>query len=308
MKETKIIVVGGGAVGSFLAARLSKVTSVALVVHHATSNRFDEGLELQGSVTDRAVIPCYDWEEIERFPVGSIILVATKAFQLPEVLPKVKQRIGASSGIFLCQNGLGIADEANAIFAGQDYGRCILWFGMKWDGPARLAVSGEPRVELAGNSPEVVWELADYLTSVGVGTNKFASVGEVEWRKALWNITNNGLCALAQAPNGVAANDPRIRPLAEMLLEEAVTVARADGVKIEADYHSRVFGAIRDTASNLNSTLQDLRAGRPTEMPWLNGAVVNKAVGLGIPVPANLWVNNLVQFLETQGLKKKPTR
>ena len=75
-------------------------------------------------------------------------------------------------------------------------------------------------------------------------------------------------------------------------------MAQAEGIKINDDAHKQVYETCRLTKTNLNSMLQDLQAGRRTEIPWLNGAIVVRAKQHGISVPANLLINGLVRYLE----------
>jgi 2-dehydropantoate 2-reductase len=55
---------------------------------------------------------------------------------------------------------------------------------------------------------------------------------------------------------------------------------------------------MRQTARNTSSMLQDLRAGRPTEIEWINGAIVQLAAHHGIEVPCNRLLVELVRWLE----------
>jgi len=59
---------------------------------------------------------------------------------------------------------------------------------------------------------------------------------------------------------------------------------------------------VPDTAQHRSSTLQDIKAGKRTEIDALNGAVIELAKKLGIDVPYNSVVYNLVKFLEAGNL------
>ena len=73
-------------------------------------------------------------------------------------------------------------------------------------------------------------------------------------------------------------------PLARALVAEAVAVATSAGVAVD-DPWAMVEAAGRASAANRNSMLQDLDAGRPTEIDAISGAIAHRARAHGIAVP-----------------------
>ena len=307
MSFPPVVVIGAGSIGTFLAARCSTVTDTLLVARDATAERFAAGITLVGAHPGHYPVRCAGWSQIERFPDGCLILVTPKIFQLQTVLPQMAAHWRPGMQPVLCQNGLGVVEEAERWLPGPAWARAIAWFGVRFEPPATAHVAGVKAMEWAGGDPQAMAGAAELFSAIGIPPVPMGDVALVEWRKALWNVTLNGLCALAEVPNGVGAADPLLRPLAETLLAEAMAVARAEGVPVTLDDEARVFEGARVTATNLNSTLQDLWAGRPTEMPWLNGAVVARGERLGVAVPSHRLICNLVGYLEGSGSRKRQT-
>jgi 2-dehydropantoate 2-reductase len=300
-----VVVIGAGSIGIYLAARCSTVTDTLLVARDATAARFAGGVTLVGTQAGHYPVRCLGWSDVDAFPEGCLILVTPKIFQLQDVLPQMARFWRPGMQPVLCQNGLGVVDEADRYLSGPAWARAIAWFGVRFEPPATGHVAGVKAMEWAGGDHAAMAAAAELWSAVGIPPVAIADVATVEWRKALWNVTLNGLCALAEAPNGAGANDPLLRPVAETILAEALAVARAEGVAVGDDDAARVWDGARVTASNLNSTLQDLWHGRPTEMPWLNGEVVRRGEGLGVPVPTNRLVCNVVRYLEASGSRRR---
>jgi 2-dehydropantoate 2-reductase len=300
-----VVVIGAGSIGIYLAARCSTVTETLLVARDATAGRFAGGITLEGAQAGHYPVPCLGWSAVERFPDDCLILVTPKIFQLPEVLGQLARFWRPGMQPVLCQNGLGVVAEAERCLSGPLWARAIAWFGVRFVPPATGHVAGVKAMEWAGGDPQAMAAAAELLSAAGIPPVAIADVATVEWRKALWNVTLNGLCALAEAPNGAGATDPRLRPVAESILAEALAVARAEGVAVGDAEAALVWEGARVTATNLNSTLQDLWHGRPTEMPWLNGEVVRRGERLGVPVPVNRMVCNVVGFLEASGSRRR---
>jgi 2-dehydropantoate 2-reductase len=156
---------------------------------------------------------------------------------------------------------------------------------------------------LGGARPDFLNETAEELRAAGIPVLFEGPVAQAEWRKALWNVAGNALCTLANAPNGEMSRSPWLRPIAEAAIREAVQVGKALGVFLGAADEVRAFRSAQAVAGNLNSMLLDLRAGRPNELPWLNGYIVREGDRMGIPVPVNRTLTHLISYLSEQKQK-----
>jgi 2-dehydropantoate 2-reductase len=96
--------------------------------------------------------------------------------------------------------------------------------------------------------------------------------------------------------NGEVAARPTLKALAQAVAEEGEATARAAGVALPyPSAGEAVLETARKTADNRCSMLQDLEAGRPTEIDYLNGAIVRVAESHGIASPANRALSALVR-------------
>ena len=105
------------------------------------------------------------------------------------------------------------------------------------------------------------------------------------WRKLGINVLANGITALTRQTMGVLRR-PEVAQLAERLLDECWTVARAVGASLSTDDVARVMdGVARMPVEGATSMYYDRMAGRPTEHDALYGAVVRAGPRHGIPTP-----------------------
>jgi 2-dehydropantoate 2-reductase len=84
----------------------------------------------------------------------------------------------------------------------------------------------------------------------------------------------------------------------EALVSEAVAVAKQKGVRIEGSPIEKVKNAAKATRENRSSMGQDVDHRRRTEIDAINGAVVREAGRLGISVPFNQAITDLVKAIE----------
>jgi len=86
--------------------------------------------------------------------------------------------------------------------------------------------------------------------------------------------------------------------LLEALVSEAVAVARKKGIRVKDNPLDRVKAVLEATRENRCSMGQDFDYKRRTEIDVINGAVVREAEHLGIAVPYNQMITDLVKVIE----------
>jgi len=108
------------------------------------------------------------------------------------------------------------------------------------------------------------------------------------WTKLLVNAAINPLCAILRIRNGRLPQIPAAWRLVQLILEEGVTVAKAEGVKLPcSDMLSKVKEVCEKTAENRCSTLQDVTSNRRTEIGFINGYICRTAEKHSIHTPYN---------------------
>ncbi len=119
------------------------------------------------------------------------------------------------------------------------------------------------------------------------------------WSKLVINVGINALTALTCQTNGRLLDSEETRSLMGELVDEAVAVARARGIRLTYDDPlATVLDVARKTGANRSSMLQDFDRKRASEIDFMNGAIVREAAKLGIPVPVNATITRLIKALE----------
>lgn len=131
---------------------------------------------------------------------------------------------------------------------------------------------------------------ADMLDAALVSPSE---VRQAQLRKLVVNSVINPLTALLGCKNGQVLASKEGRDLMDLLLKEAGPIVRALLPDPSNETVRRAFSdeALRDlvvavagqTAENTSSMLQDVRAGRKTEIAYINGYLVSEGKRLGLP-------------------------
>ena len=297
----RIAVVGGGALGSLVAARLAAAGGDPIVVsrpspHLAAVARNGVVVrELDGRLHTVPVRVATDPDEVA---AATLLFVCVKTWATAEALAPLAPFLPPDALVVSLQNGLGNAErigDALPAHAGRvALGVTALGAARRAPGEVRVGGSGPTIIGYPGRLPDAA--LRDVAAAMQAAGMPAATVGDIDrwvWRKLAVNAAINGLTALAGVPNGQVAADPRLRAAAAQIAAEVETVALAEGHDIP-DAVPAALEVARATAANRSSMLQDLEAGRRTEVDAIHGAVVDRAARHGIVVPATELVWALV--------------
>ena len=323
-KNTRLAVVGAGAIGGIVAAFLSRQGwDLELVTKHAqiAEQAAYPGLSVFG-VRGELRAPVKAVTQIGQL-TGSkdVVLLATKATEAQEAAMALLPFLHGESLVVSLQNG--ICEEALAEVLGRSrVVGCVVGWGATMHGPGRLEMTstGEFVLGCLDNRPEPrLNDLAEMLSAIVPARVSDNILGEL-YGKLIVNSCINSLGALTGLYLGQMLAQARARRLFEAIMREAMAVALAMGLTVapggggKLDYYRFLDGGgalarlRRDLTIRVvgfkyrrlkSSTLQSLERGRPSEIDYLNGYICRKGDELGMPTPVNDPVVALVKEIES---------
>jgi 2-dehydropantoate 2-reductase len=293
----KVAVIGAGAMGGLYAAAFHRAGAEVTLVdvdreHLAAINA--RGLELE---TRRGI-------ETFRLPAvhpgdvsgeAGLIVLFTKTFHTDAALSGIAAMVGPETYVLTLQNGLG-NDEAVARHVAPErviVGISTLPSDLVAPGKVRSHGEGGSKIYPAfGGDTAFAQRVAEMLSTGGLPTALEPDIQAAIWSKAIFNAAMNTLCALTRRTPGFLGAHEEAKALIRVVVLEGVAAANAGGVAIEAQPIldlTRV--SVTDHADHEASMLQDVKAGRPTEVDAINGAIVRAAhaAGVATPVTETLW-------------------
>ncbi|CDJ50720.1 3-methyl-2-oxobutanoate hydroxymethyltransferase, putative [Eimeria brunetti] len=177
--------------------------------------------------------------------------------------------------------------------------------------PLRIQKVGDGHVKICGylqRACEKAEELHAMLLARGVSceTVPYQRLDEVLWEKAAVNCFINPLAAVLNCTNGQLV-DPRMELARKLVVSEVVAVARAKGIPLTfASACAAAVTVARASMENISSTLGQLRQGRQVELVDISGEVIREANAVGVKVPVNRLLLELVGVLETTQARRLP--
>jgi len=289
-----VVVFGAGAIGSVYAAKLSAhhpVTVIGRPDHVAAIAR--DGLRVIGRESFTARVRAA--ADLGELPNGSLVLLTTKVNDNRRAAAALATAVQPDTIVLCVQNGLGSEAVVKDVMAGRCLVlRAITQFGAIFSEPGvvDLKVKGYTLIEEGSHSQAV----ADLLTVSGLDGRVSPAINTEIWRKLIFNCVINPITSIVGSEVGGIA-DPRLDPLKRLVIDECLRVAATDGVSFQEDFVRAIaetFGASR----NIASMRQDLQRGRPTEIDFMNGAVVALGQQHGIDCPVNAALTAIIKAME----------
>ncbi len=293
----KVLILGAGAMGCLYGAALHRAGAQVtfVVVNHPHIDAINaNGLELETrAATEHLPIPARRPEEIAA--AADLVVVFTKTFHTDPALAGIAAAIGPETWLLSLQNGLG-NDRRLAAHAAEDrvmVGASSLPSDLVGPGKVRSHGEGGSKLYPAfGGDAAFAQQVCDLLTQGGLPAQLEPEIHVAIWSKAIFNATMNPLCALTRRTPGFLGAHAESRAMITAAVDEGVAVAKASGVPVSArPIHDLTEVSMTDHANHEASMLQDVKAGRRTEVDAINGAIVEaaEAAGIAAPIMETLW-------------------
>ena len=308
----KIAILGAGAMGSLFGGLLAEADQhvTLLDINDAHLQAITtHGLRLETDTGDRHVRNLQALRPGDATDVPDLLIVFTKAMHTRAALASVRHLIGESTHVLTLQNGLGNVEALASVVPQERIFVGVTTWPADLAGPGHVRSHGAGAIRLMtadGAQRPLLTPVVDTLSAAGLNCQADANVWGAVWEKVAFNAALNPLCTVLNQPVdalGAVEDGPT---LALSIVDEVLTVARASGITVNAAKVSdNVRHAIVAHRGHKPSMLQDVLAGRPTEIESINGAVVATARRHGVPVPHTETLMQLVRLVQARSVRQQ---
>lgn len=298
----RIVVVGAGAIGAYIAAVLARAgMQVAVIARgaHLDAIRRDGIAVLSSDLGGfRASVEASD--DLRALGVFDVALLTFKAHQWSAFMPQLEAAAAAGTTIVTFQNGVPFWFRRQPPLQSVDPGGAIgkLFGDDRTIGgvvhvsghiaaPGKIRQSGGGRYILHALDPDadhLTMQLATHMRDAGLKPEIEENIRHFVWLKLINNAGLNPVSTLHRRTIHQMLADPVTREEVRALMCETVAVGQALGVVGEVDVEARITYAMH-VADVQTSMLQDSLARRPLELDPIVGAVIELADGVGVNVP-----------------------
>lgn len=299
MDINTVTLIGLGAMGSFFAPRLHAALGDNFRV--LANGERGERLRRNGISVDGVR---YHFPVIDSSSAGpsDLIIIAVKSYALAQAIEDIRPQVGERTQILCVLNGISSEEQVAAAYGWERvlYSFMRVSVVMK-DGASNYSGGGAVHFGEAGNTvrSERVQAVAALFDRAGIPYEVDEDMITAQWFKFMANVGENMTCALLGIPFGAFRTSDGANYIRIAAMEEVRAIANAKGIPLTEEHIRRQNETILGIKpENKPSTLQDLEAGKHTEVELFAGTVVRLGRALGIPTPVNEVLYHGIQVLE----------
>lgn len=298
-----VVIVGAGAMGCLFAARLVEAGAAITLVD--VDGRRLRQLNQRG-------ITLHDGDGRRDVPVHALVadavtgpvdlvMLFTKGMHSVAAIRSVAHLAGDRTHALTLQNGIGNAESIAEVFAPERILLGVTDFPADLEDATRVVSHGRGYVRLGSFTPQAqlgARSAADLLNRARMNCEVDDNVQVAIWEKVAFNAALNALATVTGLTVG-GMDAPPGRRIAAAIVEEVVATALANGIRLDRErVDAKIAFALANHRNHKASMLQDLLAGRPTEIETINGAIVRAANAAGVKSPVTATLADLVRLME----------
>ena len=295
-------ILGAGAIGGLWASYLFKagrpVTLLLRDAQRLADYRQAGGIIAQlGASAELLAIPADCPQFLDKAAPIQHLLITTKAQQSLAALEAIAPRLADKPTVLLLQNGLGVAQSLRQRLPGATLLQGSTTEGAYRNAPFALVHAGRGQTLIGQSGAEHdparlsdadLAHLAASLSPPPLAVALSEDIDALLWRKLAINCAINPLTAIYRCRNGELLDNPVALAQLQAVVEEIHSLSLALGREAAvADLLPQVLDVARNTGLNRSSMLQDIEAGRPSEIDFITGYLCRLGREAGVALPVN---------------------
>jgi len=299
-----VSLIGLGAIGTYLATQLK--TTLGDDLRIIASGERKERILRDGMVAGGVR---HDFNVVEPGEItgyADLAIIITKFMTLREALEDMKNQIGPDTIILAPLNGVEAEDVVAEYYGSENIIPSLMMVSSVkkgnecvFDPKTAFIEIGEMKNIEGAYSPRVT-AVKELFEASGINVRIPEDMARAKWLKFMINVSENqssavlGICY--KAWTGISPSADFIR---EKIALEVIAIAQAQGINLsEEDLKQRRKRVLRVLPQNKTSTLQDIEAGRHTEVDIFAGTIMRLGERFGIPTPYNEMMYHMIKVLE----------
>jgi 2-dehydropantoate 2-reductase len=287
----KIAVMGTGAMGGYLGARLAAAGVDVIFIargKHLAAIR-EAGLRVLSPLGDLHIHPAVATDDPAAVGPVDFVLLGTKLYDVEAAVAALAPMVGGETAVVCVQNGI----DATAI-TGRRYGEGHVLGGVviingEITAPGVIRHNAMNRLtvgELDGRPSERVARLVALASRAGIDATACPDINLEIWRKFLMLAPMAAVSAMTRVELARIREREATWRLVELGMREVVAVANAEGIGLTEEDIRRTLVFVQGMSPTWKASLAvDLAHGRRLEVDWLSGAVCRRGEAAGIPTP-----------------------
>ncbi len=232
-----------------------------------------------------------------------LIIVAVKNYHMKEIAPLLLASAGSETIILSVLNGISSEGEIEKLCPESTvlYTAALGMDAVKEGNALNYTGRGKLVIGSRTNDPVPALEkVCSFLKRCGLDYTVPEDIHKELWYKWMINIGVNQVSAVTGASYGSFQKDPELKKLMDRAMMETIVVARNSAVDLDNSDLKRWYPILDSLGpEGKTSMLQDMEAGRQTEVESFAGELIRRAETLGLDVPVNQTLYTIIKTKES---------
>jgi 2-dehydropantoate 2-reductase len=300
-RRTRVAVVGLGSIGGVAAGCLAAAGRCDVI---ACARRPIERLTLEQPQGTVVVALAALTEPAQAEQPADWVLLCTKTHQTESAAPWLARLCAPATRVAVLQNGIGHLARVAPFVGGATVVPAIVYYNGEQLAPDRVRLRQGADEDVVVPDDESGRAFVDLFAGTPLRIGLSDDFATLAWRKLLINAVANPITTLTMQRQAVLRR-PDVQELCRKILDEAVAVARAEGVPLTDDEPARAMATLFTFSGDLGTSMYfDRLAGRHLEVEALTGAIVAAGERLGVPTPLNGALLTLLRAIDDAMTKR----
>ena len=306
----RIAVFGAGGTGGYLGALLARSgnqvsNQVSMIARGENLKAIQaNGLKVESTKGDFIVHPAQVTSDPAEIGTVDTVIVAVKAWQVPEAAQAIVPLVGLDTAVVAFQNGVDAPSQLADVLGDEHVmiGLLVLRSFRISPGCFRHTFDSNPNLQIGefdNRLSQRLEELASVFRTAGLSVAIPPDIRAGLWEKFCWACYSAGIPTVSRSPMGIWRQQPELRRMAEEAGLEAAAIAKAHGVIVPDGFINRFRQMTDSLVPTAKPSMQDdIMNGRPSELESWNGAAVRLGLECGVDTPVNSFIYHCLLPLE----------
>jgi len=300
MEQRRIAMIGAGALGALYGSHFMDAGfDLTYISAPERADRLSAGgLVVNGTAYSVSVAtPAGEPEPAD------IVMIAVKYHGLPDAVREIRRFVGPDTVIMSVMNGIDSEDMLASAY-GREHVLYTVALGMDAvrDGNnVHFTTAGKLLIGTVKDWPnqELFDGVTSVLTQAGLAFEERSDMLHALWWKYMINVGMNQVSAVLRLPYGAFHSSKRVQELMRDAMRECIAVAQAEDVSLSEKDLENWYPVLHTlSAAGKTSMLQDVEAGRKTEVEMFAGKLLELAERHGLSLPVNEMLYRLITAIE----------
>ena len=297
----RIAIMGSGGVGGYFGARLVKggadVTFIARGAHLAAMR--ERGLTIESAHEPIHLPKVSVADDPATIGPVDIVMFCVKLWDTESAARSLLPIVTPETGVISFQNGVQKDDLLRPIFGEKALMGGVAYVGTAIGRPGVIVQTGDLQRLVFGEYDGRRSQRAEMFLAAckagGINAEISDDVRRSLWEKFVVLVAMSGATTSMRHTIGPVRSNPVTREFLLDLAREVVAVGRAHGVNLPADYAEQRIPFFDGWPPDMTASMHhDLQAGKPLELRWLSGGVVDLGAAVGVATPMNRAVRDIL--------------